>query len=1050
MSDKTLYPKMLNNEPCGSDLFEGKSQDVTAEVISDVLRNNERCQIIGVDGGWGSGKSNLVEIVKSKLKDEKNSKFHFFIYDAWGHQEDDLQRRSILEELTENIKNLSCFDSNKWETKKKELFAKKRVVETKSIPSLSLGVIFAGIAIILTPILTAIAENFYCPWNIIITSIPFFLIGFVFVLSCIKAPQRGFKEKIINTLNRFFYLYNDRQTEEITSETISEEEPSVREFRNWMQDISNDLKGQKLILVFDNMDRLPKEKIQELWSSIHIFFADIECKKELKNIHVIIPFDRLHIKSAFTLEDGKNFGDDFINKTFDRIYRVSPPILSDWKNYFKLKWEEAFGLVQNEDKEEYKKVVQIFDLLSTEITPRKIIAFINNSVSIKQTLQYEIPYRYITLFILGRSKIFEKPDEQIINPEYLGNLEFLYKNDENLPKYIASIFYQIDPEKAIQVIFTDKLRKAFDNNDTKFVEGISKMQEFSSILENAITKITNCENATLALNSIPIDKVDTHIWNCLYPKIIPCQDQKIKEYQKILLSKISNREEYLQKIINEFLSDKNVNDFVAKDYYESINTIDKEFANLNVFSVLREYKTSTNNFISLVELTKNDYSRYKISCDEDELDRYFAEQVVDTVKIQNINIVQYIVPIYPLNNLKAEIERLISYTASAQNQKYIENLFELYKEFNQKPLKHLLNDDIIVTYFKNKKNNNEEFYYDLLAMRLAKLGNFPTNYSSHFNTILQETDTNIVEEIAERIEFYTDYGNILLGLETFDCPLLRTIAMELTNHSYGESRLNIIAVIRKFDTIVNKGIDSVALIKRLNAWSTDSLTKDNIINIVTVLFIESILKVNCNLSKHCLKCLKEYFENLDTNNWEEIFKDTNSHEFNVNKLLDNRLPHNAFEAVKQILKEIAIGDENIPDKKIWGELIEKLRQEKRSLAATFNDIRDIFCMGQKINAKLFHFFGDWLFKYSTLSDKKETLRTIFTSEVLQDANNLTLIIENKDKMPTIIKNAGDEASDFIETIKEIGKTNKESTFIDFAKSIGVTFQEKEESDKKNK
>jgi transketolase len=46
-------------------------------------------------------------------------------------------------------------------------------------------------------------------------------------------------------------------------------------------------------------------------------------------------------------------------------------------------------------------------------------------------------------------------------------------------------------------------------------------------------------------------------------------------------------------------------------------------------------------------------------------------------------------------------------------------------------------------------------------------------------------------------------------------------------------------------------------------------------------------------------------------------------------------------------------------------------------------------------------------------------------------------------MPSIVKNAGDEASDFIETIKEIEKTNKEPSFIAFATLIGIRFQEEE-------
>ena len=57
-------------------------------------------------------------------------------------------------------------------------------------------------------------------------------------------------------------------------ETISEKEPSTKQFKEWMNNIDDDLceKDKRLIIVIDNMDRLPKLKVQELWAAIHSFF----------------------------------------------------------------------------------------------------------------------------------------------------------------------------------------------------------------------------------------------------------------------------------------------------------------------------------------------------------------------------------------------------------------------------------------------------------------------------------------------------------------------------------------------------------------------------------------------------------------------------------------------------------------------------------------------------------------------------------------------------------------------------------------------------------
>lgn len=47
------------------------------------------------------------------------------------------------------------------------------------------------------------------------------------------------------------------------------------------------------------MDRLPKQKVQELWAAIHSCFSE----EKYTNIRTIVPFDRLHIRNAFQSEN---------------------------------------------------------------------------------------------------------------------------------------------------------------------------------------------------------------------------------------------------------------------------------------------------------------------------------------------------------------------------------------------------------------------------------------------------------------------------------------------------------------------------------------------------------------------------------------------------------------------------------------------------------------------------------------------------------------------------------------------------------------------------
>lgn len=104
MATNQNYPHFLQNAPCGEDLFEGKSHETIAKNIKKLIMSNDTCRVIGIDGGWGSGKSNLIKLVKKQLEEDTDTKgkYHIFEYDAWGFQTD-FQRRSILENLTSFI-----------------------------------------------------------------------------------------------------------------------------------------------------------------------------------------------------------------------------------------------------------------------------------------------------------------------------------------------------------------------------------------------------------------------------------------------------------------------------------------------------------------------------------------------------------------------------------------------------------------------------------------------------------------------------------------------------------------------------------------------------------------------------------------------------------------------------------------------------------------------------------------------------------------------------------------------------------------------------------
>lgn len=1034
-------PKFIENVPCGQDLFKGKSQENIGRNIAETIVNDSKCNIIGIDGGWGSGKSNLVRQVQDRVVD----KFHFFIYDAWGHQED-LQRRAILEELTDDLILNKLLPEN-WKGKLQQLLARSREIQTKTVPKLSFGIIISGIAIIMAPICKIVADSIdknFILIRILVSSLPLLLLLSTVIYYI-------FKEKsLLKALSNMYILYQNKQREDTTFETISEAEPSVRKFKDWIHNVSKDLHKKGVVLVFDNMDRLPKQKVQQLWSSIHVFFAETYYNN---NIKVIIPFDREHIKSAFKTEDidgdngNKCFGNDFIDKTFKVVYRVSPPIMSDWKEFFKIQWEKAFGIETYSI--DYFKIVQIFDLLSDDITPRKIIAFINEFVAIKLSVKEEIPDKYIALFIFGKQKIAEATSlSEIINPSYLKSLKFLYGNDEEMPKYIASLFYQVDPENAIQVVFTNKLKKGLNENNKEDISLISQINNFYNLLENAIVEVTNFENAILALDTIPKDKIGSssqydHIWDCIYKKVEYDNYVQVSDWQLILLKNIPQKTDFAKKVLKGMLSSKDFNVFKYCDSIDKIEEFDKD-----VFSYLEERRIQIDDWVEYVKTKKKNWKKYLIYCYDSDLSLYFTNNSYED--LENYSFVKYINSDYNIEAYTAKIESLIANISNTTLDK-VEIIFKRYKEVSKKPLDKKLTDERIFTFF-NSLTTNSDFYYDVLAMRIARLSSFNPSYCSIFDSVLNSENEEIIEKVSAKIEYYLDFNDLLIGLETFSqYPLYRKIVQNLVKKTDDSSILNIVSILPKFDIICASGqIEEETLIKSLNGWSCyaeEDIKASNIRYLTTINFINRAIEINNDLTIHIIKTIQEYLNRLDTPEWTAAFEDSNSYEFNaILKLANYKIPQIAFDSIKEVLNRVALQELEIPDKNKWIIIIERLTSQKRSLLTVFNNVRDIFCRQGNVNIQLFDFFGDWLLKFAKLEDKKETLRTIFKPEIIRNESTLKLIIENKDVMAKIVINAEKEAIDFKDVVQDMLKTNHDENFIEFAKTIGVNKQEEKESE----
>ena len=1037
MATNRNYPRFLQNAPCGEDLFEGKSHETIAKNIKGLILSNDTCSVIGIDGGWGSGKSNLIKLVKKQLEEDTNTKgkYHIFEYDAWGFQTD-FQRRSILENLTSFIvKEFPGLDKDKWERRLYKLLSRKRSAGAKTVKELSAISKVASILSIFSPLFFILLRllNSSAAIYVVYSLLFAIVLCITYRLQVSNMIKYGQNTSFKNVLHELFFSYLDYKGEEtleeiLKYETIYEEEPSSRNFKDWISDINEDLSKlkQNLIIVFDNMDRLPKKKVQELWAAIHTFFAE----ETYSNIHIIIPFDREHVKTAFKSEnieyqvkscsnenmvisDNLNeisYGDDFINKTFNVVYRVSPPTMRNWKEYFRTIWKNAFG----DGSEPDESVPQVYDLLTSAHTPRKIIAFINEFVSIKQLFTEEnIPDKYIAIFILKKNEISKNPNKEILSPHYLGALSFLYGNDTDLPKYISALYYQLPVEKALDLIYVDQLKRALDEGNVELVKEIQSLSLFPNLLENAIASITNTANTTMVLNKClnKNNSFEKGIWTCVWKSLKGREEATLQDYQKVLLTKIPNikdKETYLKNIITDFY---NSSGFDAINFYNNIKEL-SVIDGVAPSKYLKDKVIEHQDFLKYIAISGEDYGEYRIKCDNDKLDEYLG--TIDVNEISDISGIKYIIDEYKLPRYKDNLNALIDQnTNSAQ---FLSILYNHFKELG-KPVEKILTWNFIYN-LASATSNDDEFYIDLLCMRIASVSSYDSSYDSPFTEVLSYTDETWVDKVASQIENYICYGDLLKNAPLMDYALYKAVVVRLTEKSYGVQRLNIKETLFRYDSILNslEKLSPQSLLKNLDGWSEyaiKSITLDNVRRIPIKFFKDAIIIKN-NLTTHCVRTAKKYIGTIQKDSWKEAIKE-NTYDYQLMSVLryDTQI---CFDAFKEVVEESCFNQSLNLSIETYKELMSIF--SKRSFVSFFKKIRDLYCNGSAImTPDLFKLIGEELMLNGNLEEKPESLRTIFIPSFLDDSNIVPLLLKYNGVLSRIVRNTpSEESQDFIDKL----------------------------------
>lgn len=1027
---------LLSNEPCREDAFEGHAHQHMAEQIARIIREDKQRHIIGIEGGWGSGKSNLISLINIGLNGEevyndgfnhKKSNYPFFVYDAWGHQVD-YQRRAILEELTQDLTNeKKILDKNKWKRKLDDLLAKKRKTTTKEVPKMGIGLVIGILLCMATPLVRFFVELIpeeNWGWRLVVAVVPY-VVGIIYAIynRCKNLKANGQKRSIANILSELILVYKDQIKENETYTTVSEKEPSSSEFKAWMEDVNKDLANanKTLIIVFDNMDRLPSQKVESLWSSIHSFFSD----KTYNQIKVLIPFDRQHVKQAFKSEDnnGKSYGNDFINKTFDVVFRVSPPIMSGWQRYMEDMWKKAFG----DDAELHISVTQIYGALRKVHTPRKIIAFINEVATVKMTMQDKIPDEYIALFVFGKEQMEQDPIGQLLNPTFMGDVQFEYENAPDTIKYLSALYYQLPVDKALDVVFTKEAAESLNSGDSERLHEMMDRIDMPTILGNAILKVTNVEKATIALAGM--DKFLNYgdygnmpnwlkkIWEDLYQHCRKSNIKwnEIKEFHTQLFSHLYDRR-LAETLVRGYLS-------IEDDKWEPQrfkDTIDKLRENNDIIDeMLSKYRrqVSPKLFLELLIYTKDSYEYYGVSFNKEEVDNFLAE--LNMAEVIPLRVIPYIKK-QPkdFEKYKSKLREWISGSNIDLNN--IKGLFARLKEVEGFPLEFesIYNDAQIYNGWNSIKDTMDIFKYDLIAMRMARKNDFSTSYKSVFSNILQNPEEEDVTALSQVIQHYITYGELLVQSDYFkDYPLVVRVVERLTVKPYGTSTANVMQCLTNFDLIVdNYDIEPEKLYNRLDDWRKYIDFKNTTVASMPDKVLLLAEKIDNTISQVLHQACDDYYHGLSQEQWQDhILKKDST--YRIWKLYHPKKYQANFDALKSLLKEYANDTLQQPDLALIHEWITICLDVKHSVKGLFNEISNTLKRGSNITKEKLLYFGNYILEYTDADKQKDFIEKLIPTEII-DSDVVGFVAEQIDKLKDC-----DIPDEFKEKIKHLAETS---------------------------
>ncbi len=505
---------VLEDEPTGVDGFSSGGHDRTALTLArEIARVRGKDYTIGLEGAWGSGKSSVVEIARNKLESQNGIRdvhYEVFCFDIWRSQGAAF-RRSFLENFLE-------WSKSKYPTKVDELVKIEKLVASKQrkidhTATIDLGM-YGVLVLLCLPMVpffyilsTSVVKSTYDATGFIpvLYSWPalvfYFFVAVVLVKGFLNNREEIAKSNPSNywgSVSRALLVATKHFSKTNIDESIREVDPNDFEFNNIFRSALSKIQDNKnkVIVVLDNIDRLPARDVQVYWALARsINSGKSDRFGQHSGVTTIIPYDRGYILDAIGASVGgdkprQTSGDDaFISKTFDEIIFVPPPILSDISGFYLNCMRKALleRMTREESFRSYLVFAEYNSSVNSLVPPRKILSFINCVTSTYLQHDGRVSLPTVTLFECLRGELTAHP-MRITDQNLLTEQTRLIVGNGNLECDLARLTFNVDEELARQVLIDRRISEALVRPNMELIEQVATQPGFEERLIDVFLK----------------------------------------------------------------------------------------------------------------------------------------------------------------------------------------------------------------------------------------------------------------------------------------------------------------------------------------------------------------------------------------------------------------------------------------------------------------------------------------------------------------------------------------------------------------------------------